>query len=110
MLRGRELVLGPFEGKPACVHIRLDEGVCGAAASSRKRSASPTCTRSRATSSAIPDSRSEIVVPLVAHGDLLGVLDIDSPTTGRFSEADQVGVENSAESFCALQEKRKYVI
>jgi len=109
-LRGEELVLGPFQGKPACVHIGLDEGVCGAAASTMQ-------TQRVADVHAFPghivcdaDSRSELVVPLIAHDQLIGVLDIDSPSTRRFSEADQVGVEKLCESFCALQEKRKYFI
>ena len=110
VLRGDELVLGPFQGKPACVHIALDEGVCGAAASTMQ-------TQRVADVHAFPghivcdvESRSELVVPLVAHGQLLGVLDIDSSETRRFSEADQAGVEKLCESFCALQEKRKYFI
>jgi len=110
VLRGDELVLGPFQGKPACVHIALDEGVCGTAASTMQ-------TQRVADVHAFPghivcdvESRSELVVPLVAHGQLLGVLDIDSSETRRFSEADQAGVEKLCESFCALQEKRKYFI
>ena len=110
VLRGDKLVLGPFQGKPACVHIALDEGVCGAAASTMQ-------TQRVADVHAFPghivcdvESRSELVVPLIAHGQLLGVLDIDSPETRRFSEADQAGVEKLCESFCALQEKRKYFI
>ena len=57
-----------------------------------------------------PDSRSELVVPLYSHGQLIGVLDIDSPVTRRFSAADQAGMEKLCESFCELQEKRKYFI
>lgn len=110
VLRGDELVLGPFQGKPACVHIALDEGVCGAAASTLQ-------TQRVADVYAFPghivcdaESRSELVVPLIAHGKLIGVLDIDSPVTRRFTEADQVGVEMLCESFCTLQESRKYFI
>ena len=110
VLRGDELVLGPFQGKPACVHIALDEGVCGAAASTLQ-------TQRVADVQAFPghivcdaDSRSELVVPLVVHDRLVGVLDIDSPVTRRFSEADQDGVEKLCETFCALQETRKYFI
>jgi GAF domain-containing protein len=57
-----------------------------------------------------PDSRSELVVPLIVHDQLLGVLDIDSPVTRRFSADDQAGVERLCETFCALQETRKYFI
>ncbi|MDH5455518.1 MAG: GAF domain-containing protein [Gammaproteobacteria bacterium] len=110
VLRGDELVLGPFQGKPACVRIALDEGVCGAAASTLE-------TQRVADVHAFPghivcdaESRSELVVPLMAHGQLIGVLDIDSPVTRRFSEADQAGVEKLCETFCALQETRKYFI
>jgi GAF domain-containing protein len=110
VLRGDELVLGPFQGKPACVHIALDEGVCGAAASTRE-------TQRVADVHAFPghiacdvDSRSELVVPLIAHEQLIGVLDIDSPITRRFSVEDQDGVEKLCETFCALQETRKYFI
>ena len=110
VLRGDELVLGPFQGKPACVHIALDEGVCGAAAATLE-------TQRVADVHAFPghivcdtDSRSELVVPLLVHDKLIGVLDIDSPVTRRFSQDDQQGVEKLCASFCALQEKRKYFI
>ena len=110
VLRGDELVLGPFQGKPACVHIALDEGVCGAAASTLQ-------TQRVADVHAFPghiacdvDSRSELVVPLVVHDQLIGVLDIDSPITRRFSVEDQAGVEKLCDTFCALQETRKYFI
>ena len=110
VLRGDELVLGPFQGKPACTRIALDEGVCGAAASTLQ-------TQRVADVHAFPghivcdaDSRSELVVPLVSHGQLIGVLDIDSPTTRRFSETDQVGIEKLCDSFCVMQENRKYFI
>jgi GAF domain-containing protein len=110
VLRNDELVLGPFQGKPACVHIALDEGVCGVAASTLQ-------TQRVADVHAFPghivcdaDSRSELVVPLIVHDTLVGVLDIDSPTTGRFTPEDQAGVEKLCASFCALQETRKYFI
>ena len=110
VMRGDELVLGPFQGKPACVHIPLDEGVCGAAASTLQ-------TQRVADVHAFPghivcdvDSRSELVVPLLVHGKLVGVLDIDSPVTGRFTQEDQDGVERLCASYCDLQESRKYFI
>jgi len=110
VLRGDELVLGPFQGKPACVHIALDEGICGAAASTLE-------TQRVADVHAFPghiacdvDSRSELVVPLLVHDQLIGVLDIDSPITRRFSVADQDGVEKLCKTFCELQETRKYFI
>ena len=110
VLRGDELVLGPFQGKPACVHIALDEGVCGAAASTLQTQRVADVHAFPGHIVCDPDSRSELVVPLLSHERLIGVLDIDSPVTRRFTEADQVGIEKLCESFCALQEKRKYFI
>ena len=90
---GRELVVGPFQGLPACVRIPLDKGVCGAAARSRQ-------TQRVLDVHAFPGhiacdaaSRSEIVVPLVRGDALIGVLDIDSPLEARFDEDDQRGIE-----------------
>jgi len=89
---GQELVLGPFQGKPACVRIALTQGVCGAAARER-------ATQVVADVHAFPGhiacdaaSRSEIVVPLIQHGELLGVWDVDSPMPGRFDDADRAGM------------------
>ena len=110
VLRGDELVLGPFQGKPACVHIALDEGVCGAAASTLQTQRVADVHAFPGHIVCDPDSRSELVVPLVVHNRLVGVLDIDSPDTRRFSAADQAGVEKLCETFCTLQEARKYFI
>ena len=110
VLRGDELVLGPFQGKPACTRIALDEGVCGAAASTLQTQRVADVHAFPGHIVCDPDSRSELVVPLLAHGQLIGVLDIDSPITRRFSEADQAGIEDLCDSFCELQEKRKYFI
>lgn len=96
---GTELVVGPFQGKPACVRIALNRGVCGAAARTRT-------TQLVADVHAFPGhiacdsaSRSEVVVPLVRQGELLGVLDIDSPLPGRFDADDQAGLEALAQVF-----------
>jgi L-methionine (R)-S-oxide reductase len=110
VLRGDELVLGPFQGKPACVHIGLDEGVCGAAAAMLETQRIADVHAFPGHIVCDPDSRSELVVPLIVHDQLIGVLDIDSPVTRRFSQADQEGVEQLCASFCALQETRKYFI
>jgi GAF domain-containing protein len=110
VLRGDELVLGPFQGKPACTRIALDEGVCGAAASTLQTQRVADVHAFPGHIVCDPDSRSELVVPLLSHGQLIGVLDIDSPITRRFSAADQAGVEDLCDSFCELQEKRKYFI
>ncbi|MCG8371592.1 MAG: GAF domain-containing protein [Proteobacteria bacterium] len=107
VLRGEELVLGPFQGKPACVHIALDEGVCGAAASTMQTQRVADVRAFAGHIVCDPDSRSELVVPLVVHDRLVGVLDIDSPATRRFSAADQAGIENLCDSFCRMQEPRK---
>jgi L-methionine (R)-S-oxide reductase len=93
LLRGEELVLGPFQGKPACVRIPLGKGVCGTAALARQTLLVPDV-------QAFPDhiacdasSKSEIVVPILEGGTLRGVLDIDSPWLERFDEEDREGLE-----------------
>jgi GAF domain-containing protein len=110
VLRGDELVLGPFQGKPACVHIALDEGVCGLAASTLQTQRVADVQAFPGHIVCDPDSRSELVVPLIAHDQLIGVLDIDSPIIRRFTEVDKAGVEKICATFCALQEMRKYFI
>jgi GAF domain-containing protein len=98
---GNELVVGPFQGLPACVRIPLDKGVCGAAARTRT-------TQRIADVDAFPGhiacdsaSRSELVVPLVLDGELFGVLDLDSPSPDRFDADDQAGIEAIARAFVA---------
>ena len=93
LLRGGELVLGPFQGKPACVRIPLGKGVCGTAAENRE-------TLVVADVNAFPGhiacdaaSRSEIVVPIVRGRTLVGVLDVDAPEPARFDEEDRAGLE-----------------
>ena len=93
LMDGGELVLGPFQGKPACIRIPLGKGVCGTAAQMRQ-------TQRVADVHAFPGhiacdsaSNSEIVVPLCAAGAVVGVLDIDSPEKDRFDAADQAGLE-----------------
>ncbi len=99
VLRGEELVLGPFQGRPACVRIPLGRGVCGSAAANRQtlRIADVNAFDDHIVCDA--ESQSEIVVPLLVDGRLLGVLDVDSPTTNRFSEVDQQGIENLCSVF-----------
>ena len=97
---GKELVVGPFQGKPACVRIALTRGVCGAAATTRTTQRVADVHDFPGHIACDAASRSEIVVPLVlADGALLGVLDIDSPIPGRFDAVDQSGVETLAEIF-----------
>jgi L-methionine (R)-S-oxide reductase len=100
-LRGGELVLGPFQGKPACVRIALGQGVCGAAAVQRRTLVVPDVQKFPGHITCDAASRSEIVVPLVAGSTLLGVLDIDSARAGRFDDADARGLEVLARVFVA---------
>lgn len=95
-LVGDELVLGPFQGKPACVRIRLGKGVCGTAAATRRTVLVPDVREFPGHIACDAASRSEIVVPLVKDGRLLGVLDLDSPKLNRFDAADQTGLERLA--------------
>lgn len=93
---GRELVLGPFMGKPACVRIALGKGVCGTAAARRETQVVRDVHAFPGHIACDAASNSEIVVPLVRDGQLLGVLDLDSPLTGRFDEVDRAGLERVA--------------
>lgn len=106
VLRGDELVLGPFQGKPACVHIAIGSGVCGTAAATLDTQRVADVHQFDGHIACDVDSRSEVVVPLVSNGELIGVLDIDSPTPERFTETDQLGVEKLCASFCELQDSR----
>ena len=106
VLRGDELVLGPFQGLPACVHIPLGRGVCGTAAERLETQRVPDVHEFPGHIACDAASRSELVVPLVADGQLIGVFDIDSPTPDRFTAADQAGVEKLCEVFCAVQADR----
>lgn len=93
LLQGDELVLGPFQGKPACVRIPVGKGVCGTAV---ERRASVRVEDVHAFPGHIAcdaNSRSELVTPLIRDGRILGVLDLDSPTPGRFDGEDQAGLE-----------------
>jgi GAF domain-containing protein len=87
-----ELVLGPFQGRPACIRMSFDEGVCGAAAKSRKVQRVEDVHAFPGHIACDSASNSEIVVPLIRGGELFGVLDIDSPKHGRFTEEDEAGV------------------
>ena len=98
---GRELVVGPFQGLPACVRIPLDKGVCGAAASTRVSQRVEDVHAFPGHIACDSASRSELVVPLVRDGELLGVFDLDSPLPARFDEDDQRGLEAIAATFVA---------
>lgn len=99
VLRGNELVLGPFQGKPACVRIPLGKGVCGTAARDLKTMRVADVHKFDGHIVCDLASRSEIVVPLISSGRLIGVLDIDSPEPARFSDDDQTGVESLRDTY-----------
>jgi GAF domain-containing protein len=87
-----ELVLGPFQGRPACIRIKFGEGVCGVAAQTRQVQRVEDVHAFPGHIACDSASNSEIVVPLIRNGELLGVLDIDSPKHARFSKEDEAGV------------------
>ena len=107
LLRGEELVLGPFQGKPACVRIPMGQGVCGAAAARRETLVVPDVNRFPGHIACDPASRSEIVVPILENGVLRGVLDVDAPETDRFDEEDRVGLERFVEALTPRIDWRK---
>jgi L-methionine (R)-S-oxide reductase len=99
-LRDGELLVGPFQGKPACVRIRIGRGVCGTAAKEKRTMLVEDVDAFPGHIPCDGESRSEAVVPLVAaDGSLLGVLDLDSPSQGRFDETDARGLELLAEIY-----------
>jgi len=100
--RNEELVLWPFQGQVACVRIPFSKGVCGAAAATRQTQRVEDVHAFPGHIACDSASNSELVIPLVKAGRLIGVLDLDSPKVGRFSEADQVGLERLAAIFLEL--------
>ncbi|RYG74971.1 GAF domain-containing protein [Lentibacillus lipolyticus] len=92
-----ELVLGPFQGLPACIRIAYGKGVCGTAIKEKATQRVPDVSEFPGHIACDSASRSEIVVPLFIDGQIFGVLDIDSPNTDRFDETDQIYLEKFAE-------------
>ena len=90
---GAELVLGPFQGKPACVRIPVGKGVCGIAAARAAAVLVPDVHQFPGHIACDPTSRSELVVPLIEAGTVSGVLDLDSPLPARFDEDDRIGCQ-----------------
>ncbi len=88
-----ELVLGPFQGKPACVRIRVGQGVCGTAAAKGATTIVPNVHEFPGHIACDGASNSEIVVPLIKNDEFIGVLDLDSPLPARFDEEDAAGLE-----------------
>lgn len=101
---GEELVVGPFQGKPACVRIQMGRGVCGAAAERRETLVVPNVHEFADHIACDSASNSEIVVPLVKNDRLIGVLDLDSPSFNRFDEQDRIELERAAATFLELTE------
>lgn len=99
LLQGNELVLGPFQGKPACIRIPLGEGVCGTAAARRETILVPNVQDFPGHIACDSASNSEIVVPVVNGAKLIGVLDLDSPSFSRFDEADAQGLNELVNIF-----------
>jgi len=100
--RNEELVLGPFQGQIACVRIPFGRGVCGAAAASRQTQRVEDVHAFPGHIACDSASNSELVVPLVKDGRLIGVLDLDSPSLSRFTPQDQAGIEQLAAIFLRL--------
>ena len=93
LLKGQDLVLGPFQGKPACTRIGPGKGVCGAAAQKRETVLVENVKKFPGHIACDSTSNSEIVVPMVRGGRLIGVLDLDSPILARFDDYDRAGLE-----------------
>lgn len=102
LLRGKDLVLGPFQGKPACVRIPLGKGVCGTAAVRQATIVVDDVDQFAGHIACDNASRSEIVIPLLKDGNLIGVLDVDSPILSRFNTEDAAGLEAVAALFIQL--------
>jgi L-methionine (R)-S-oxide reductase len=99
LYKSGELVLGPFQGKPACVRIKMGKGVCGTAAEKMKTHIVDNVNDFSGHIACDSASNSEIVVPLIKNGILIGVLDVDSPLLARFDDDDKAGLENLVEVF-----------
>ncbi len=100
-LDGQDLMVGPFQGKPACVRIELGHGVCGTAAVSGETIRVADVDTFDGHIACDAEARSELVVPLFKQGQLLGVLDVDSTSYDRFSEQDEAGLEDLARIYLA---------
>lgn len=100
-----ELVLGPFQGKPACVRIAVGRGVCGSAVAEKKSMLVADVNAFAGHIACDAASRSELVVPLIRDGRVFGVIDLDSPLPGRFDSDDQAGLETLASLYVAASQR-----
>lgn len=105
LLKNNELVLGPFHGQPACVRIAMGKGVCGTAAELRQTVVVENVHEFPGHIACDSASNSEIVVPLIRDGQLIGVLDLDSPTLSRFDDNDAAGLNELAAIFLESSDK-----
>jgi L-methionine (R)-S-oxide reductase len=103
-MRGPELVLGPFQGKTACVRIAVGRGVCGTAVERKASIVVPDVHAFPGHIACDSASRSELVVPLIKNGQALGVLDLDSPNPNRFDDEDREGCETLVQIYLAASE------
>lgn len=101
LMEDDELVLGPFQGLPACIRIPLGKGVCGTAANKKETIVVPDVNAFPGHIVCDAASQSEIVLPIIKDGKVIGVLDIDSPILNRFSEDDRIGLEKVVEVLVA---------
>ena len=104
LMRNGRLVLGPFQGKTACIHIPVGRGVCGTAVAEDRTQLVPDVHAFPGHIACDSASNSEIVIPLTVNGELYGVLDIDSPLLSRFDETDRKYLERFALTVCTLLE------
>lgn len=105
LMRGGELVLGPFQGKPACVRIPVGLGVCGTAVARRESVLVEDVHAFPGHIACDAASRSELVVPLIRDGEIIGVIDLDSPEPGRFDADDQAGIEAIASLYLEASDR-----
>jgi L-methionine (R)-S-oxide reductase len=105
LMRGGELVLGPFQGKPACVRIPVGRGVCGTAVARRESILVEDVHAFPGHIACDAASRSELVVPLIRDGEVIGVIDLDSPEPGRFDADDQAGIEAVASLYLEASDR-----
>ncbi|MBD3584494.1 GAF domain-containing protein [Salinimonas sp. HHU 13199] len=103
LYKEEQLVLGPFQGQPACIRIPMNQGVCGTAAAKRNTLVVEDVHAFDGHIACDAASNSEIVIPLIVNDQLIGVLDIDSPEYGRFTDVDKTGLEKIAHTLEATQ-------